>query len=354
MLTKEEVLKTAKDKGKLYSRDLVDQFKVSRQYANVFISMLVGENRLIKLGSTKRAFYILPEYARAHQEIFPTKYVKSFKNEGLEEHKVLIQIEETFPTLKNLPENVKSIFTYAFSEMLNNAIEHSQSVRVSVEVSITKDVFTFVIQDSGIGVFRNVMQKKGLKSELEAIQDILKGKTTTMPKSHSGEGIFFTSKAADIFTLDSFGHKLTVNNEIPDVFVETIGKIKKGTRVIFKISSKSTRHLNDVFSKYTNLTDESGYGFDKTEIRVKLYTLGGVHISRSQARRVLSGLEKFKIVVFDFDNVSTVGQAFADEIFRVFNNKHPDIKLEVENMSDGVKFMVERVQNEAKRPQNEN
>ena len=75
---------------------------------------------------------------------------------------------------------------------------------------------------------------------------------------------------------------------------------------------------------------------------MKLYIIGGVHISRSQARRVLAGLEKFKVIVFDFNKVPTVGQAFADEVFRVFHHKYPQIKLEVENMTDGVKFMVER------------
>jgi len=348
MLTKDQILKMANEKGKLYSKDLVEQFKVSRQYISLLISALVGEHKLIKLCSTRKAFYVLPLYAQAHPEIFPLRYVKTFKNEGLEEHMVLNQIEETFPTLKNLPENVKSIFTYAFSEMFNNAIEHSKSVRIGVEVSIPKKILSFIIADSGIGVFRNVMKQRGLKSEMEAIQDILKGKTTTMPKSHSGEGIFFTSKTGDVFILDSFGYQLIVNNETPDVFIKTVKKIKRGTRVMFKISVKSDRHLNEVFKKYTNLAGESDYGFDKTEIRVKLYTIGGVHISRSQARRVLEGLEKFKIVVFDFDKVPTVGQAFADEIFRVFHHKYPQIKLEVENMNEGVKFMVERTQNEAK------
>ncbi|MCX6712898.1 MAG: DUF4325 domain-containing protein [Candidatus Vogelbacteria bacterium] len=348
MITKDQILKMAQEKGQLYSRELVERFEVSRQYATLLISALIQEKKLIKLGSTRQAFYVLTDYAQAHQELFPPRYAKSFKNIGLEEHTVLAQIEETFPTLKNLPENIRSIFTYAFSEMLNNAIEHSQSVRIGVGVSVLQDTLSFTIEDSGIGVFRNVMQKRHLNSELEAIQDILKGKTTTMPKSHSGEGIFFTSKAGDVFILDSFGHQLIVNNESPDVFVKTVKKIKRGTRVIFKINTTTDRHLNEVFKKYTNLDDQSDYGFDKTEIRVKLYTIGGVHISRSQARRVLAGLEKFKVVVFDFDKVPTVGQAFADEVFRVFQNGHPQIKLEVENMSEGVKFMVERAQNEAK------
>lgn len=347
MLTNDQILRAAKEKGKLYSKDLVEQFKISRQYINLLISALVEDRKLIKLGSTRKAFYVLPEYAQAHREIFPLRYVKSFKNEGLEEHMVLDEIERAFPALKNLPENVRSIFTYAFSEMFNNAIEHSKSIRIGVEVSVLQKTLSFAVQDSGVGVFRNVMKQRGLKSEMEAIQDILKGKTSTMPKSHSGEGIFFTSKAGDIFILDSFGYQLIVDNEIPDVFVKNVKKIKRGTRVMFKISAGSDRHLNEVFKKYTDLADESDYGFDKTEIRVKLYAIGGVHISRSQARRVLAGLEKFKIIVFDFDKVPTVGQAFADEVFRVFHRKYPQIKLETENMAEGVKFMIERAKNEA-------
>lgn len=347
MLTKEKILEIAKKKGTLATKDLVAFFSVSRQYASALITELVGNNQLIKIGSTKKAFYVLPEYARKHQEIFPVRFRKAYKNISLEEHRVLDQIEQTFPPLKNLPENVRSIFTYAFSEMLNNAIEHSTSVRISVEVSVANNQLSFIVNDSGIGVFRNIMRKRNLKSETEAIQDLLKGKTTTMPKSHTGEGIFFTSKAGDSFILDSFGFQLIINNDLPDIFIKTTKKIKRGTRVIFKMRASSTRHLNELFRQYADSISSNDYGFDKTKIQVKLYTIGGVHISRSQARRVLVGLEKFKIIVFDFDKVPIAGQAFADEIFRVFHNKHPWISLEAINMSEGVKFMVERAKNEA-------
>jgi len=201
---------------------------------------------------------------------------------------------------------------------------------------------SFVIDDFGIGAFRNIQKERKLRSELEAIQDLLKGKTTTMPKSHSGEGIFFTSKVGDLFILDSFEYRLTIDNKLPDVFVRKVEKQKRGTRTTFRIRTDSPLHLNNVFKKYTNLDKKSNYGFDKTEIRVKLYTISGVHISRSQARRVLVGLEKFKIILFDFDKVPMIGQAFADEIFRVFQNKNPQIKLETANMNESVKFMVKR------------
>ena len=348
MLTKQKILAIAAQEGKIFTRQLAGKYGVSRQYASSLVAELVAENKLIKLGATKKALYVSPAYARKHPDIFPPKYRKTYVNKGLEEHKVLDQIERSFPPLGKLPENVRSIFTYAFSEMLNNAIEHSASARVGVEVTIRNKKLSFVVDDHGIGVFRNIKRKRRLRSELEAIQDLMKGKTTTMPRAHSGEGIFFTSKAGDLFELDSFGYQLIIDNKIPDVFVKKPKRTKRGTKVVFEIGTTAKRHLRELFDQYTGQTAGSDYGFDKTKIQIKLYTIGGVHISRSQARRVLSGLEKFRIIVFDFDKVPVVGQAFADEIFRVFHARHPKIKLEAINMNEAAKFMIKRAIGAAK------
>jgi len=95
------------------------------------------DHGLIKIGSTRKSFYVVPEFAEKHQEIFPVRYAKSFKNVGLEEHKILDEIEKKSPLLLKLSENVRRIFTYAISEMLNNAIEHSESKIVGVEVFVS-------------------------------------------------------------------------------------------------------------------------------------------------------------------------------------------------------------------------
>ncbi len=346
MTNKQKILNIISEKGKVTSSDLIKSTGVSRQYVNLVISELTANKEVVKIGGTKNAFYVSKKYITAHPNILPSVIKKSYKNQKLEEHRVLMEIEEKFPKIAELPENIKSIFTFAFSEMFNNAIEHSNSKTIKVEVAVRDNKLSFIVDDSGIGVFRNIMKKRKLQSEIQAIQDLLKGKTTTMPKSHSGEGIFFTSKSADMFILNSFGNELTITNKGPRV--KNIALIKRGTRVIFEIATDSGLHLNDVFKKYTNLADDSDYGFDKTEIRVKLYTMGGVHISRSQARRILSGLDKFRIILLDFEDVPVVGQAFVDEIYRVFQNAHPDIEIKEENMSEGVRFMVERAKNESK------
>ncbi|MCX6787948.1 MAG: DUF4325 domain-containing protein [Candidatus Kaiserbacteria bacterium] len=304
------------------------------------VNDLVFKDKLVKVGSTNRAYYLLPESA---DEVgaFPVRISKRLKNNGLQEHEIYEDIQNQYPPVKRLSENVRSILNYAFSEILNNAIEHSQSKYVEVEVSVQNRKLHFIVNDFGIGVFRNIMKEKGLKTELEAMQDLLKGKTTTMPKSHSGQGIFFTSKAADVFTLESYGYVLTINNKTHEVFYKTLPALKRGTWVRFSIDVNSTRHLSAIFRKFSVGTE---FAFNKTEIKVKLYASGdGVHVSRSQARRILEGLDKFESIILDFDKVPTIGQAFADEVFRVFKEKHPNIEIQPINMDEAVRFMVERV-----------
>ena len=72
----------------------------------------------------KGAYYVLPRYAEQHPEILPARYARIFDNTSLEEHVVLRRIEQEYSPIGKLPEHIRSIFTYAFSEMLNNAIEY--------------------------------------------------------------------------------------------------------------------------------------------------------------------------------------------------------------------------------------
>ena len=322
------------------STDLAGFLGVSRQYASRLLKILVNAGEVIKVGSTRSARYALPQFADT-LGVAQTKQ-RLTNSSDLKEHEVLESFLVGFPAFKAAPEHVQSILRYAFSEMLNNAIEHSRSKAIEIELIDTGKTIRFIVNDHGIGVFRNVMKKRGLKSEFEAMQDLLKGKTTTAPKAHSGEGIFFTSKSADRFVLESFERRMVVDNLIHDVFFEEHKPSKRGTRVIFSIAKNSERHLIDVFKKFQSDLDEQA--FDRTEIHVRLFIMGTVYVSRSQARRILTGLEKFKSVILDFDRVPSVGQAFADEIFRVFKIKHPQITITPVNMNEAVQFMIGRVE----------
>jgi hypothetical protein len=136
MTNKAKIQQLIQERGRITTSEISELLGVSRQYANIVISDLIAENEVVKIGSTRSAFYVSHGYIKNNPDTLPSVFKKTYKNESLEEHKVLMEIEEKFPKLAELPENVKSIFVFAFSEMFNNAIEHSQSKTISIEVAI--------------------------------------------------------------------------------------------------------------------------------------------------------------------------------------------------------------------------
>lgn len=312
----------------------------SRAYISRTLKELQEEGKIMLVGKANQAKYIKAEKKKLAQEMGKILEIrKKIANKNISEDLILTDIQKNSGVFLNLSENIKRIIEYAFTEMLNNAIEHSQSKMIEIFMKKYEDTVSFDIVDRGVGIFRNIQKKKSLSGELEAIQDLLKGKQTTMPERHSGEGIFFTSKAADILTIKSFSKSLIFNNIVEDVFVKD-SKEFPGTRVSFSISEKSGKDLKVIFDKYT---DES-YEFSKTRVLVKLQKMDSEYISRSQARRIMVGLDNFKVIALDFRGVDTVGQAFADEIFRVWHNKYPQIEIISENTNENIDFMIARSQ----------
>lgn len=331
------ILKTLEQKGKVRATEVVKATGFSRVYINRFFQELRDEGKIALVGKANRAHYVL-----ASKEAAAKANLRNIsllvRNKNLVEDEVLYKIKDETGIFSDTATNIGTIVDYAFTEMLNNAIEHSQSHNIQIMMRRDEQVTWFIVNDFGIGIFNNIMQKKHLGSELEAIQDLLKGKQTTAPEAHSGEGIFFTSKVADKLIIHSSNRKLIFDNTLKDVFVKDAKK-RQGTRVYFSLSLNSKRSLNDVFRQFT---DES-YEFSKTSVAVNLYKMGTDYISRSQARRILVGLHKFKTIILDFEGIETVGQAFADEVFRIWQSHHPKIKIIPQHTNENIDFMIKRV-----------
>ena len=108
----------------------------------------------------------------------PSRVRKIMINKDLAEDKVLRQIKEESSIFQGIAGNVSSIVDYAFTEMLNNAIEHSASEKIDVVIMKTATDIRFTVADRGVGIFNNIMKRKRLASTMDAIQDLLKGKET--------------------------------------------------------------------------------------------------------------------------------------------------------------------------------
>jgi anti-sigma regulatory factor (Ser/Thr protein kinase) len=332
------ILNTIKKQGQVTTADLVGLTGLSRAYAQRFLKTLADEGVLVLMGKANQAHYIHPSKKGAGNAK-PLSVRRIMTNKDLAEDKVLHEIKEKSAIFQGIAGNVSSTLDYAFTEMLNNAIEHSTSEKIDVVVMRTATDIRFMVADRGIGIFNNIMKKKRLGTTIEAIQDLLKGKETTAPEAHSGEGIFFTSKIADLLTIKSFEKKLVFDNAQQDIYVKDVKPVR-GTRVDFVLGLRSKKKLVDLFDKYT---DES-FQFSKTEVKVKLYHQDVDYVSRSQARRILTGLEKFKTIELDFKDVKTIGQAFADKVFRIWQAQHKDVKFVIKDANENIMIMIKRAQ----------
>lgn len=332
------IMNSLDKKGEVKAADIIKTTGFSRTYVNRFFQELTQEGKIILIGKANKARYTKATKKAldlVKQSILEARRI--LHNKNLNKDTVLDNIKKTTGILLGVPKNISSIFNYTFLEILNNAIEHSCSEAIRIYVKRDKESLQFRIFDKGVGIFNNIMKKAGLRSEMEAIQDLLKGKQSTAPKTHSGEGIFFTSKAVDILNIKSSHKQLTFNNNIKDIFIKDI-KETFGTKVLCTINLSSAKKLEEIFKQYT----DDSYQFSKTKVTVKLYEVGTEYISRSQARRILSGLEKFKTIILDFAGIETAGQGFADEVFRVWKLRNPDIKIVYKNINENVEFMIRK------------
>ncbi len=336
MDTKENVLKYIKQKGAASGKEIADALGFSRQAINKHLIHLIHQNLVVKTGSTKFAKYSL---ASAVSKKPPAQKLKrKFDLANLEEDRVFNTMAQALNLKRNLTKNAFEIFNFAFTEMLNNAIDHSQSEGCAVEVTLDPYRCSFCVRDFGIGIFYSIFTKFNLSDETAAIGEVVKGKRTTLPERHTGEGIFFTSKAGDTIIFRSHKTAIIFDNIKRDIHIEEKKSIK-GTEVTFAINCHSKRKLAAVFGHFA--PEEFDYNFEKTRVSVILQQ--GQYISRSEAKRLLAGLDRFKVVVLDFKGVRSLGQGFADEIFRVFKKNHPDITITIENLSPTLRPIIQNV-----------
>jgi anti-sigma regulatory factor (Ser/Thr protein kinase) len=306
-----------------------EEFGITRQAANKHLQRLVLEGALEDSGATRNHEYkLLPSNEWNHvYDIVP----------GMSEGDVWIR--DIKAVLGDISENALDIWQYGFTEMFNNAIDHSEAKNITVSITQTATDTKMIILDTGVGIFRKIQKALNLMDERHAILELAKGKLTTDPKRHTGEGIFFTSRMFDEFDIRSgncfFTHKA---GERDDWLLET--DAGDGTAVLMELNNNTPNTSKHVFDQYSSGED---YGFTKTIVPVKLAKYGDDKlISRSQAKRLLARVELFKTVVFDFKGVDTIGHSFADEIFRVFASQHPEIELINIRTSEAVEKMIHR------------
>jgi len=330
--TRDEIRLFIDKHGSATGPELAEHLGVSNQAVSLHLRKLIASGDVFKTGSTRAARYFPGDAAPEARRV-----KRALSLAGLDESVVYDDVAITL-NLSRLPENTEAILHYAFTEILNNAIDHSMSDQCTVEVRLDATKISFSVRDSGIGVFKSIADKFDLPDEQVAMIELIKGKTTTMPKAHSGEGIFFVSRSADRFVLRSHRLQIEWDRDRDDVFVSD-PRFSKGTTVHFEIRKDSRTRLKEVFAEYA--PEKYDFQFQKTRVLVKL--LQRDYVSRSEAKRLLHNLDKFSEIELDLRDVGHVGQGFADEIFRVFASANPDIVIRTTNTSPAVDAILRHV-----------
>lgn len=315
-----------KDEG--ISKSVAQAFSINQNTVHAYINELVDEK-------------IIKRIKRGQYELVKEEYKYDLKRENgdldtdtyaydycLQEH------------IYDLTPNVQAIWSYSFSEMINNVMDHSAAENLKVVVEQDYLNTSVIIADDGIGIFKKIKEHFAFSSLDEAICELFKGKLTTDSKNHSGEGIFFSSKMMDDFFIVSSGKIFTNNKYDNSRIISIAAENVKGTCVIMSLSNFTHKNPQEVFDLYANVDG----GFIKTKIPMK-NIFDTSPVSRSQAKRVCNRLEKFKEVVIDFDGVQWMGQGFAHQVFVVFAKEHPNISLIPINMNEDITKMYNHVIN---------
>ncbi len=304
-------------------------FSVTPTTVHRHLNRLIKGGEIIKTGNTKQTLYYLADEKNKSLFFKLSKDLDEFFT--WEKH-----LEQDFTSLDK---HVYSIIEYYTTEVINNAIDHSQGKQLTVKTFWDAKNITITIIDDGIGVFDKIRQGFHLDNINESLLELSKGKITTDPENHTGEGLFFSSKAADVFTIEANGLLFCIDNLIKDWYIAS-SDTKIGSKISLQIARDAPQELSDIFLKFQS---DDNLEFDKTEIYVDLALLAGDRlISRSQAKRITRNLENFTHITLDFKKVNIVGQGFVDQVFRVYQSQHPGTTITYCNANDEVKFMITR------------
>ena len=312
------------ERSTVTSRELADATGLTRQAIHYHLADLLRDGSIASEGRGRATRY--------HAAAFSRRYAV----DGLHEDDVWRDVLAAVDGLRDGAATTNDIVAYALTEMVNNAIDHSGASEVHVRVRRVHERWVIEVRDAGRGAFAHLQQDLRLEDPIAAVQEVSKGKVTTDPQHHTGEGIFFSSKAVDVFELASTGLAWVVDNLRGDQALG-VGDVVVGTTVRLEVAVESTRNMHELFAAYTD-----HHRFNRSRTVIALFEYGERFVSRSEAKRVARGLERFDEVVVDFAGVRLVGQGFVDELFRVWARQHPDTRLEAVGMNEAVAFMVRR------------
>jgi anti-sigma regulatory factor (Ser/Thr protein kinase) len=324
------ITQAAQQHGNELPAQLMQRLGISRRRATLVLNKLVQMQWLTRSGTPRKPLY-RPGPLR--------QVVRRYALAGLQED---LPWREDFAPFFELPAEVKRMARHAFTELLNNAIDHSGGSAVTVSVRQTPLQLQLLVSDDGCGLFEHIGQRFAITDPRLAMLELSKGKLTSAPERHSGHGLFFTSRLADVFDVHANASAFQCRNWERRQWRASRPATRAGTSVYLAISLDTTRTLDAVLREHSRSGE--GYAFERTVVPLQLLASDAALASRAEARRACSRLAQFASAELDFAGIEEVGHGFADELFRVFGRAHPALQLVPVGMNTQVAAMVAAAQ----------
>jgi len=265
--------------------------------------------------------------------------VRCYALAGLEEDRPWAQ---DFAPRLDLPPQVARLVEHAFTELVNNAIDHSGGRTVTVSMRQTPHQVQLLVSDDGRGIFDAIDAGFAISDPAQAMLELAKGKLTSQPARHTGRGLCFTARLADVFDLHANAAAFQHVDGRPAPWRAVRPACGQGSAVYVAIRLDTERTLDAVLRQHS--LDGQGYAFERTVVPLQLAAGANAGLaSRAQARRVAARLTQFRRVELDFAGLDDIGHGFADELLRVFGHQHPEVQLVPTNMAPRVAAMVDSV-----------
>jgi anti-sigma regulatory factor (Ser/Thr protein kinase) len=327
------ITRAALEHGHALPAHLMQRLGVSRRRAQLLLGRLVAAQWLTSQGTPRQ-----PRHAPGALRQVVARYPLA----GLQED---LPWRRDFAPCFALPAAVAQIAQHAFTELLNNAIDHSGGTQVTVSIRQTPLQLQLLVSDDGCGLFSRIGRDFAIDEPEHALLALGTGKLTSQPARHSGHGLFFTSRLADVFDLTADGRRFQRRawdggtwhaQALPGA--TAVGAARRpGTSVYFALALDTPRTLDALLQQHSR--SGQGYDFSRTRVPLALLAAGGLAqlASRAEARRAAQRLEGFQCAELDFTGVQQLGHGFADE------RAHPQIELQPVGMAPQVAAMVEAV-----------
>jgi len=201
VLDSKAIIKYIENHGSTGSRELSAHFGISRQALNLHLRRLIDDGKLFRTGSTRNARYHLSVTAEIKRDFF-----SDFQVTGLDESRIYQRLSLSLNLPADLKADVESIAHYAFTEMLNNVIDHSGSDKTRVRATLGAGKLCFEIKDWGKGVFASIADRFSLEKEYFSRQRLQTGSYFVHTESSwngTVPGVMFFSQHHDMLKAHS-------------------------------------------------------------------------------------------------------------------------------------------------------